>query len=132
MEKRIKKWLAKLNGEKRKQIIDRQKTIMIRLEKEATEKLVRIEKEVKQLAKNEPLLLIPYYIIFAKELNKLINKHSSQTLINEAVILEAKWETRGLNNLIVNKIKEFYIQSYKTHQLFRLDTSLLDGPDILA
>jgi len=132
MEKRIKKWLAKLNGEKRKQIIDRQKTIMIRLEKEATEKLVRIEKEVKQLAKNEPLLLIPYYIIFAKELNKLINKHSSQTLINEAVILEAKWETRGLNNLIVNKIKEFYIQSYKTHQLFRLDISLLDGPDILA
>ena len=126
------KWAAKLSGDNRKLLYDRQKNLMARLEAEATRELVQIEHEVKQICQGTSALLIPYYIIFGKEIYRLKKHHQDETLIDEAVILERKWEARGLDANLLETIKEFYIPSYKPSAYFRLDISLLDGPDVLA
>jgi hypothetical protein len=135
MATRAEKWAAKLSGSARKQRYDAQKPQMVRLEAEATEALVKIEKEVKQMVQGEPVILLPYYIIFGKELHRLITHHTDKTLINEAIILEQKWSSRGLKDFFLDRMKHYYIQPYVTPPAipwFRLDISLLDGPDIMA
>jgi len=47
-----------------------------------------------------------YYIIFAKELNKLKEKYSDDTLNTEADIIHRKWYARGLNNDKLNSIRQ--------------------------
>jgi len=132
MLERAEKWAKKLSGSVRKQRIDAQKPQMVRLEKEATEHLVAIELAVKELARGEPLVHLPYYIIFGKELYRLSKTYSSEAWINEAEVLEEKWRARGLNMDVLQKIKEFYLQSYKNWQHFKLDISELDGPHRLG
>lgn len=132
MADRAEKYAAKLSGDNRKRLYDAQKNLMARLEKEHTEHLVKIETEVKQITQGENLLHLPYYIIFAKELYRLSTNTKSLTWINEAEILEEKWRTRGLNYLMLEKVKEFYMQMYKNWEHFKLDISLLDGDHRLA
>ena len=132
MARGAEKWAAKLSGDSRKAAIDRQKNRMCKLEKQATEALIQIEREVKQICQGTSTLLIPYYIIFGKEIYRLRRHHKDETLINEAVILETKWEARGLDANLLDAIKTFYIPAYKPPVYFRLDISLLDGPDVLV
>jgi len=132
MSSRIDKWTAKLRGSTRKQRYDAQKKEMCRKEKTATEKLVQIEKQVKQVVQGESLLHIPYYIIFAKEIWKRASYHTHQTLVNEVEILQQKWIKRGLNWQLLDRIKLLYASPYKPGDFFRLDTSLLDGNDRLG
>jgi len=132
MARGAEKWAAKLSGDNRKLLYDKQKNQMSKLEAEATRELVQIENEIKQICQGASLLHIPYYIIFGKELYKLRNNHSAATLITEAEILEEKWRTRGLDYSLLNKIKTFYIQAYETMQYFKCDISDLDGTHVLA
>lgn len=132
MADRIKKYAAKISGDNRKRLYDSQKPFMIMQEAAATHDLVKIEKEVKQIVMGEPIIHIPYYIIFGKEIYKKQNKFKDQTLINEIEILQRKWMMRGLELDLLDKIKKFYVQAYKIPIYFRLDISLLDGPDVLA
>ena len=132
MADRAKKYAAKLSGDNRKLLYDRQKGLMSRLEKEHTEELVKIEKDVKQITQGESTTLLPYYIIFAKELYRIKNRHRSTTLIREAEILEEKWRARGLRYDLLDRIKLLYIQAYATIAYFKLDISELDGPNVLA
>ena len=126
------KWAAKLSGDNRKLLYDRQKNFMARLEAKATRKLVQIEYEVKQICQGVLITHLPYYIIFAKELYRLRYHHSTTTLITEAEILEEKWRARGLNYGLLDTIKAYYIPSYETRQHFKLDISDLDGTHVLA
>jgi len=71
---------------------------------------VRIENEVKQMASGINQV---YYIIFAKEVVKAAKKHKGETLIGELEILQDKWSGRGLDVEIMNKIKKYYVPSYK-------------------
>ena len=132
MSDRSEKYAAKLSGAVRKQRIDAQKPQMVRLETEATEALVKIEMEVREIAGAEPLLHLPYFMIFGKELYRISNSASSKAWINEAEILEEKWRARGLNYAALESIKEFYLQMYKNWQHFKLDISELDGAHRLA
>ena len=132
MNSRIDKWTAKLRGSVRKQRYDAQKKEMCRKEKAATEKLVQIEMQVKQVTQGESILHIPYYIIFAKEIYKKASYHTHQTLVSEVEILQQKWIKRGLNWELLDRIKLLYAPPYKTGNFFRLDTSLLDGNDRLG
>ena len=132
MTRGAEKWAAKLSGDNRKRLYDTQKERMARLEKEATESLVKIEQEVKQIVMGESILHVPYYIIFGKEIFRLKQHHREQTLINEAIILEQKWESRGLDNSLLEEIKKFYIPAYEIPGYFRFDVSLLDGTDVLS
>ena len=132
MGNRIENFEAKINGDVRKRLYDAQKNFMVKQEKAATEDLVKIEKEIKNLIQGEPIILIPYYLIFGKEIYKRQNKFKEQTLINEIEILEEKWRARGLNFELLEKIKLFYVQAYKTLAHFKLDISLLDGLHVLS
>lgn len=129
---RIERWKEKLSGDTRKQRYDSQKQFMVRKEANATRDLVRIEEEVKILTQGEPIILIPYYIIFAKEIYSKQNKYKSRTLINEIEILETKWIRRGLSGTLLDHLKEFYVEEYKLLKHFHLDISLLDGAEVLA
>ena len=132
MASRTDKWAAKLSGSARKQRYDAQKKEMCRKEKTATEKLVQIEKQVKILVQGESILHIPYYIIFAKEVCKKVNYHTTQTLVNEVEILQQKWIKRGLDWQLLDHIKLLYAPPYKAGDFFRCDISLLDGNDRLG
>jgi len=132
MSVRAERWAKKLSGDSRKRAYDAQKPQMVRLEAIATRELVKIEIEVKQIVQGQSILHLPYYIIFGKELYRLRNTHTSDTLINEAIILEQKWESRGLDPIYLEYIKNFYIQAYANVRPFRLDISLLDGPHVLS
>ena len=132
MSDRLENWKRKSDGEMRKRLYDLQKEKMCKLETIATESLVRIENQVKHIVEGAPILHIPYYMIFAKEIFRLQKSHEAQTLINEAEILEEKWRARGLDYTFLQKIKEFYIESYPRLQHFKCDISLLDGPHLLA
>ena len=129
------KWKAKLSGDTRKQRYDSQKTFMVTQEAKATRDLVRIEEEVKILAQGEPIIYIPYYIIFGKEIYSKQKRFKAQTLINELGILDDKWEARGLDATLLNKIKRFYVPNYPPIVIsnpFTFDVSLLNGPDVLV
>ena len=109
---RIEKYKAKLDGDVRKRLYDTQKERMVKLETEATIDLVKIELEIKQMAQGQPIIHLPYYIIFGKEIYSKRKKFKSQTLINELGILDDKWEARGLDPTLLNQIKRFYVQDY--------------------
>lgn len=128
MSRRIEKFAKKLDGEVRGRLFDEQKERMVAKEKQPTEDLVAIELKVKGICDGEPLMLIYYYIIFGKEMYRISNHHTGETLINEAVILEEKWHSRGLSYIFLEKIKEIFIKINP----FLLDISLLDGNDRLS
>jgi len=131
MATRAEKYAAKLSGDNRKRLYDAQKDFMVKQEAAATQELEKIEIEVKNFAQGEPIVYLPYYIIFAKEICKKRNKFKGLTLLNEIIILETKWESRGLNGVLLDKIKTYYVQPYAYIHPFRLDVSLLDGPNVL-
>ena len=129
---RVDRWRAKLSGDVRKQRYDSQKVFMVTQEAKATRDLVRIEEEIKIFADHEPITLLPYYIIFGKEIYSKQNKFKAQTLLNEVEILQAKWISRGLNWQILDCIKTLFVQAYKPGTYFTFDTSLLNGNDRLT
>lgn len=135
MNKRAERFKRKLDGTIRGQRYDAQKKQMVRLEKLATIELVKREKEVKQITMGQPLLHVPYYIIFAKELYRIEQRFTGLTLRNEADILQAKWQARGLDATALNNVRTYYIPGVVAPPVpnpFRLDISLLDGPDVLV
>lgn len=128
MKGRIEKFRNKLDGEIRGKLFDAQKERMVANQIQPTKDLVQIELKVKGICDGEPLPLIYYYIIFGKEMYRISNSHTGETLINEAVILEEKWHSRGLSYPFLEKIKEIFIKINP----FLLDISLLDGNDRLS
>lgn len=132
MADRLEKFKEKISGEVRKQRYDAQKDEMVRLETRASIDMAKIELQVKQMADGYPALYLPYYIIFAKEIYSKQKKFKGQTLLNELTILDYKWEQRGLNPILLEEIKVFYVPIYSTIIPFRFDISLLDGPNILS
>ncbi|MBA7658703.1 hypothetical protein ES703_66662 [subsurface metagenome] len=112
MERRIEKYAKKLSGDNRKRLYDAQKDQMVKLETKASEDLVKIEIQIKNMALGYPALHLPYYIIFGKEIYSKQKKFKGQTLLNELRILDDKWEMRGLNSELLMKIKLFYVPSY--------------------
>ena len=133
---RIEKYKKKLSGDNRKRLYDAQKDTMVKLEKIASADLEKIEIQIKSMAQGYPVLYLPYYIIFAKEIYSKQKRFKGQTLLNELRILDDKWSRRGLDATLLNTIKRFYVPTYPPlvppPVYFRLDISLLDGPDVLA
>lgn len=72
-----------------------------------------------------------YYIIFGKEVNKLMGKHKTEILDTELEILQDKWISRGLDAAVLASIKEGVGYVPRWHP-FRLDVSFLDDNDRLS
>ena len=132
MSRRIDKFEKKLDGEIRGRLFDEQKEMMVAKEKIAIVELVETEVKTKGIVDGEPVILLPYYIIFAKECVKLRKKYIGWPLSNEIEIREEKWRMRGLDPNLLNDIKVFFVPAYEFMAHFRLDISKLDGPHILS
>lgn len=132
MATRAEKWAIKLSGDNRKRLYDVQKKRMVELESKATSDLVEIEKEIKETANGVSTILLPYYIIFGKEIYSKMQKHSSESLLNEVEILQEKWIKRGLDWQILDSIKVLYLEKYQKGSFFLMDSSPLDGNYRLA
>ena len=111
-ERRISKYEKKISGDLAKERYDSEKKEMVRLERKYFAEAVDIELKIKGMLSNVGSLAIIYYIIFAKELIKIIKTHSSSTQLKEAEILQEKWKRRGLNSENLIKIKQLLIPSY--------------------
>jgi len=70
-----------------------------------------------------------YYMDFAKLVKKAQGNYSGETMRSEVIGLQNKWAERGLDVAVLDEIKGW---SEITGLPFRLDHSLLDGPDVLA
>ena len=76
------------------------------LKNATVQKEVEIERMVESIV--GPSLLRGHYMIFAKEINKLLKKHRGSNLITELAIIENKWMTRGLNVDTMTKIESLF------------------------
>jgi len=132
MTDRLEHYEKAYNSETVAAAYDATKADAVAKQKIALVEQVDIEIQVKKLVQGEPLIHIPYYIIFGKEIVNRSKRHEEQTLINEIEILQKKWMARGLNKTFLDLIKVFFIEAYKIWDYFRLDISLLDGNDRLS
>jgi hypothetical protein len=130
---RARKYAKKINAGVIGARYDAQKEMMVRGERNYFASAQEIEIKIKKLVDGISSLNQIYYIIFAKEIQKIIKTHTAgNTVMEEMEILQKKWETRGLDENIMNKIKVMLVPSYVPPSYFIMDISLLDGPDILA
>jgi len=108
MTDRIEKFKAKISGDVRKKLYDNQKKSMVKQEAEATNKLVKIEEQVKAILPGISTIYLPYYIIFGKEINRVLARHKSETALSEICLLCRKWHERGLDPINLNKVAILY------------------------
>ena len=111
---------------------DATKALAVKKMKAAMPQQIFVENMVKQVCNGVSTILLPYYIIFGKEVAMLKDRHNAGTLINELEILQRKWISRGLDLELLNGIKIRLVEEYVSHGYFRFDQSLLDGDDVLA
>ena len=90
-------------------------------------KQVEIEEIVKGIV--GPDINRVYYMIYGKEVYKLMYAHSSGILDTEIYITRHKWIMRGLDAGKMNDIE--FALGYQAGDVFTMDHSLLDGSDWL-
>lgn len=98
------------------------------------ERQVRIEREVKKMLEDNGVQPIfnHFYMVFAKKIVGLTEKHAAETAYRESDIAIREWWLRGLDRVVLRQIRHYYLPRVEIPEvLFRLDISLLDGTDVL-
>jgi len=108
MINRAEKYKSKIDGDVAKQRYDATKDLAVKKEKLATYDLVIIEKQIKTICQGVSTILLPYYIIFGKEIYRILKTHTDETAANEICILANKWYVRGLQAQYLNNITSLY------------------------
>ena len=122
MSSRAKRYAAKLDAEVIGSRYDALKEGMIKKHTAATDKLVDIENQVKALCVGESVILLPYYMIYAKELSK-------REAIAEREITYYKWAARGVDFFKLFKIaKEMFGVRPELRNVCRIDNIVLNLP----
>ena len=97
---------------------------------------VQIEMDVKRLlqAAGVQPALNHFYMTFAKKLVAIARKHRGTTACDEIDMLVEVWRSRQLDLSLLNSIRGLYTScpAIPAAQPFRMDISLLDGPDTLV
>lgn len=132
--RRIEKFNNKLDGDAAKERTDAYRDSQAKHYSMTTKEQVQIEEFVKEFMAQHglPVLHTNYYILFAKQIFTLLKKHGDLTFLEELEILQQKWSMRGLDFEMLNLIKLHFAPSYIIPTCFKLDISLLDGPDVLC
>lgn len=106
--RRIKKFDAKYNPESIKQSIEKQRDSIIDQQIARQAELEEIENRTKVILgdKGVPTPLYPAYLNFARQIWKIRNKFSGETLKVEADIALYKWSRRKLEEEVLNKIRK--------------------------
>ena len=104
MSNRIDKYKAKMDSDVLKRRYNDTKKLSVDKKAATIGREVELEEKVKVIIDGEPSFLQHYYMVFAKEYDKALRKHSDSPLSRETVIVEGKWTTRGLNINYLNGI----------------------------
>jgi len=103
------KYEKKIRGDVAKIRIDRYGKTQKGLFKSRIQDQVEIERKVKSLlAGKVPSNMLVYYIIFAKQLYKVIRTHKGDNQKVEIEILQKTWGKRGLSSLLMSEIKKLF------------------------
>lgn len=108
MADRTKKYAKKIDGKIIGDKYDATKDLAVKSEGKALKEAVEVEEKVKGLLSSVSTLQISYYIIFAKEILKVMRKHNAETQEQEICILCRKWWMRGLQAINLNIISNCY------------------------
>jgi hypothetical protein len=95
----------------------------------------RIEQEVRGVLARAGVMahMNHFYMDFAKKVWALAHTHSREVACNEIGIALEAWRRRGLDLSLLETIRDMYVRCVEAAvQPFRLDVSLLDGPDVLV
>lgn len=109
MDQRTKKYKLKLDPEIRGKTYDRLKPFMVKNQAAYQVEAVKVEEEVRTVLCEVNVLDLVYYIIFAKEVLKVLRKHTDQTAEREINILINKWCDRGLHPINLYRILRLYV-----------------------
>lgn len=72
----------------------------------STAEAVKIEEMIKtSVGGKVPTNMLIYYIVFGKELYKILKKYQGETMKKEIELLQRKWQGRGLDINYLNQIK---------------------------
>jgi len=99
--------------------------------REALAGQVQTEVAVKNILTRRGVMvgLIHFYMDFGKKVRQIMQKYSGDTMRDEVEALQLHWANRGLDVSVLDDIKGW---SSVVGLPFRLDHSLLDGPDLLV
>lgn len=122
-EKRSRRYKAKIRGK----VLPGQKAGFAG----AVRSQVQTEIDVKNILTQHGVMvgLIHFYMDFGKKVMQLKQKFSGQTMRDEVEALQRHWAQRGLDVAVLDAIKGW---GAVTGLPWRLDHSLLDGPDVLS
>lgn len=125
-KKRIEKYKAKIDGTISQLRLLRYGKTQNLLFKAKIIRMVEIENIVKGILSEwgAPTIFNHFYMNFAKKIIRLDRE--------EIDIELNKWKERGLSEPVLNAIAEILVGRAPPIIYFRLDISLLDGPDVLS
>jgi len=106
------KYAAKLNSDVIGSVYNTTKKSAVDQQKEYFAEAERLEMQVKGIIDGVPSILQHFYIAAAEEMARVVKKHDDLTALNEFVIIDAKWVSRGLDPQYLNKIKTLFLQPY--------------------
>ncbi len=105
---RINKYIAKLEPEINKKRYDALKEQMIENVIPKYQELTSLDTKIKAILDSHPDTIPTqylYYFSYVKEIWRLTNKYSGIMLYKLVAITESKWEAKGLNKEIMEKLR---------------------------
>jgi len=97
-DKRIAKYKAKLDGDVAKNRYDATKDISVTSETDYAPCAQILEETIKTDIDGVQAILLPYYIIFGKQVQKALENHETLTAQQEIDTFHVIWEKRGLDS----------------------------------
>jgi len=107
---RQKKYDGKIDADVIRTRINSLKPIMVEQATNRFTDLESIESQIKSIVEgtNVATIQIPFYLNVGRQLYKLSNKFSGQTLQNEACLVKQKWVARGLDATLIDQIADLF------------------------
>ncbi len=103
---RLSKWDRKYDPERVKAIIEQAKPEMLAHAKQKFNELYQLETSAKALLNHYPVSVchVPSFLCFAREMWKAKQKYEAVLLARETVVKIDKWDSRGLDRTILEKL----------------------------
>ncbi|MEO0116932.1 MAG: hypothetical protein ABIK97_05255 [candidate division WOR-3 bacterium] len=105
---RINKYIAKLEPEINKVRYEKLKEQMIENASQKYQELAALDNKIKTILDSHPETIPTQYLFhfsYVKEIWRLTNKYSGSMLYKLAAPTESKWEVKGLNKEIMEKLR---------------------------
>ena len=103
--RRIAKYKAKIDGDVHKNRYDATKDISTASEDAYCPNAEALELAVKTAIDGVPAILLPYYIIFGKQVKKALENHETATGQQEIDTFHDIWERRGLDPTTLDTVE---------------------------